>query len=176
MSQAGITLSRATLTNWCKRSIELLRPVVEAQLRHILQSKVLAMDETPIKAGRQHKGKLKQGYFWPVYGEDDEIVFTYSDSRGRQQIEKRLSASYQGTLLSDGYAAYARYVQRTDKVTHAQCWVHCRRKLVEARQQDAASVDQALDLIGELYQIEKQIEEKLLISVRNRTVSRGGIE
>ena len=75
MSQAGITLSRSTLTNWCKRSIELLRPIVESQLRHVLQSKVLAMDETPIKAGRQHKGKMKQGYFWPVYGEDDEIVF-----------------------------------------------------------------------------------------------------
>ena len=47
LQQAGITLSRATLTNLSKRSIELLRPIVEALLRSILQSKTLAMDETP---------------------------------------------------------------------------------------------------------------------------------
>jgi len=31
---------------------------VEAQLAHVLLSKVLAMDETPIKASREHKGKM----------------------------------------------------------------------------------------------------------------------
>ena len=168
MSQAGITLSRSTLTNWCKRSIELLRPIVESQLRHVLQSKVLAMDETPIKAGRQHKGKMKQGYFWPVYGEDDEIVFTYSDSRGRRQIESLLNQSFKGTILTDGYAAYARYVKQTEQVTHAQCWVHCRRQLIEARERDPIAVDQALDLIGQLYQIEDQIQHKRLTQEKKR--------
>lgn len=49
LQQAGFTLARSTLTNLVKRSIELLRPIVEAQLAHLLQSKVLAMDETPVK-------------------------------------------------------------------------------------------------------------------------------
>src|SRR5690606_40508782 len=62
MAQMGITVSRASLTNWVKRAIELLRPIVEAQCRHVLLSKVLAMDETPIKAGMKHPGKMKQGY------------------------------------------------------------------------------------------------------------------
>ena len=36
------------------------------------------------KAGKskQRRGKMKQGYYWPLYGEDHEVVFTYSDSRG----------------------------------------------------------------------------------------------
>jgi IS1 family transposase len=101
-----------------------LRPIVEAQLAHVLQSGVLAMDETPIKASREQKGKMKQAYFWPVYGEDDEVVFTYSDGRGRQQVEKLLKTHFKGTLITDGYAAYARYVQKTEGITHAQCWVH----------------------------------------------------
>lgn len=42
---AGITLSRATLTNLSKRAIELLRPIVQAQLDNVLRSKVLAMDD-----------------------------------------------------------------------------------------------------------------------------------
>jgi len=46
-----------------------LAPIVAAQNRHILQSRVLAMDETPIKAGKQSKGKMRQAYLWPVYGD-----------------------------------------------------------------------------------------------------------
>ncbi|WP_087462560.1 IS66 family transposase [Oleiphilus messinensis] len=53
LTRSGVTLSRTTLTNLSKRAIELLRPIAVAQLEHVLQSKVLAMDETPIKAGRQ---------------------------------------------------------------------------------------------------------------------------
>jgi hypothetical protein len=42
--------------------------------------KVLTMDETPIKAGRKeraapHRGEMKRGYFWPIYGDRDEIAF-----------------------------------------------------------------------------------------------------
>lgn len=160
--QAGFTVSRASLTNWVKRSIELLRPIVEAQLAHVLQSQVLAMDETPIKASREQKGKMKQGYFWPVYGEDDEVVFTYSDSRGRQQIEKVVKEQFRGTLVTDGYAAYARYVQKTEGITHAQCWVHTRRKFVEAGNQEA------LDIIGQLYALEDKIREQNLLAEKKR--------
>ncbi|MBW0298688.1 hypothetical protein B4P00_21190 [Shewanella xiamenensis] len=42
---------------------------MDAMLTSILQSQVLAMDETPIKAGKAGPGKMKQSYFWPVYGE-----------------------------------------------------------------------------------------------------------
>ena len=52
LADAGITLSRATLTHYTQRAIELLRPIYDAQWQHVLQSKVLAMDETPIKAGK----------------------------------------------------------------------------------------------------------------------------
>ena len=162
MAQMGITVSRASLTNWVKRAIELLRPIVEAQCRHVLMSKVLAMDETPIKAGLKQPGKMKQGYLWPIYGEDDEVIFTYSDSRGRQHIEHVLKNQFQGVLITDGYAAYARYAEKNQGIVHAQCWVHNRRHLVEAREQDPAACDHALHLIGQLYQVETQIDQQRL--------------
>ena len=110
IQQAGITLSRSTLTNLVKRAIDLLRPIVDAQTDNVLRSRVLAMDETPIKAGHQgragpQKGKMKTGWFWPLYGDDDEVVFTYSNSRGRLHIEQVLNDQFSGTLISDGYAA-----------------------------------------------------------------------
>jgi transposase-like protein len=73
----GIRVARSTLTNLVKRSIELLKPIYEAQSKHLLLSRVLAMDETTIKAGRKKKGKMNLAYFWPIYGDQDEVCFTF---------------------------------------------------------------------------------------------------
>lgn len=162
MGLQGITVSRASLTNWVKRTIELLRPIVEAQLAHVLLSKVLAMDETPIKASRSEKGKMKTGYFWPIYGEDHEVVFTYNESRGRQHIESTLKKHFQGTLITDGFSAYARFAEQTQGVTHAQCWVHSRRNFIEAESLDKTATDQAVDFIARLYKIEEHINTNKL--------------
>jgi transposase len=122
LEAAGITLSRATLTHLVHRTCQLLKPIVDAQLDHILLSRVLAMDETPIKAGKSKKrrGKMQQGYYWPLYGEDDGIVFTYAGSRARYVIEDLLNEAFTGVLLSDGYKAYASYVAKTEGLIHAQ--------------------------------------------------------
>lgn len=168
LTEAGVTLSRATLTNITKRAIELLWPIVESQLQNVLQSKVLAMDETPIKAGKGSKGKLKQAWFWPLYGDQHEVVFTYSASRGRQHIEGILKNLFEGTLLSDGYAAYARYAEQSEGVTHAQCWTHTRRQFIEAENQEPQAVAQALALIGKLYQIESELEEQKIAGDKKR--------
>jgi transposase len=163
LTDAGITVSRATLTNLVKRSIDLLRPIVAAQLDSVLASHVLAMDETPIKAGRAGQGKMKQGWFWPVYGDQGEVVFTWSTSRGRQHIENTLRERFKGVLLTDGYAAYARYAKGNEQATHAQCWVHGRRHFVEAETSEPALVAEALEWIGLLYRIEDEIRERKLV-------------
>ncbi len=168
ISQAGIILSRATLTNVVKRAIDLLRPVVSAQLDNVLRSRVLAIDETPIKAGKAGKGKLKHSWFWPLYGDQDEVVFTFSSSRGRQHIERILNEQFNGTLLSDGYSAYASYVKASQDVTHAQCWVHSRRQFIEAEEQEPVAVRKALDIIAALYKHETIIAKEELVDGKKR--------
>jgi transposase len=86
----GIKVARSTLTNLVRRSIHLLTPIYQAQLRQVLRCRVLAMDETPIKAGRKQRGKMNLAYFWPIYGEQDEICFTFSQSRGMEHILAQL--------------------------------------------------------------------------------------
>ena len=164
LTAAGITLSRATLTNLVKQSIMLLSPIVDAQRDSVLQSRVLAMDETPGKVGKskKKKGKMHQGYFWPMYGDKDEVVFTYSDSRARRVIEKLLNEQFTGTLISDGYSAYASYIEKTSDNTHAQCWTHTRRQFFEAREDEPNLVEEMLERIGQLYRIEKEITEREL--------------
>ncbi len=87
LTAAGITISRGSLTHWSRRAIDLLAPIYAAQCAHVLLSRVLAMDETPIKAGRREKGKLRQGYLWPIYGEDNEVVFPFATSRSHRHVE-----------------------------------------------------------------------------------------
>jgi len=164
LTAAGITLSRATLTNYVRRAISLLEPIVDAQRTSILQSKVLAMDETPTKAGKSKKkrGRMHQGYYWPIYGDKDEVVFTYSESRARRVIETILNESFSGTLLSDGYSAYASYVGKTEGVTHAQCWVHTRRQFFEAQDDEPELVAEMLARIALLFEFEQECNTKEL--------------
>jgi len=161
LKQSGINVSRSSLTNWTARSIELLEPIYDVALENILQSKVLAMDETPIKAGRKEKGKMNKAYFWPLYGDADEIAFTFSSSRKQQHIVDTLKG-FEGTLLTDGYAAYEKYAGQSSGVTHAQCWVHARRYFEQAQQAEPIASAQALAIIGQLYAHEKTIRDKQL--------------
>ncbi len=162
LQHSGITLSRATLTNLVRRSIELLAPIVDVQLANILLSKVLAMDETPIKAGRKQKGKMRQAYLWPVHGDQNEIVFRYTSTRDHRHVNEILGEDYTGTLLTDGYAAYARYADARDTLTHAQCWSHTRRYFERALDAEPQAVEEALALIGAVYGHEKTIRKKSL--------------
>ena len=77
--------------------------------KNILNSLVLAMDEVRMKAVRKAKWKMKQTYFWFIYGEDDEISFTWS-----QNCEAQLTG-FTGVLLSDGYQAYTSVITTINK-------------------------------------------------------------
>jgi hypothetical protein len=159
MRAAGITVSRASLTNWVHRTAELLEPIYQAQVASVRGSTVLAMDETPIRAGRKAKGKMRTAYFWPIYGDRDEVIFPYASSRAHSHVEAFLG-EFEGTLLTDGYGAYPAYAEQRAKVEHALCWAHTRRGFVKAEDVEPDRVARALDFIGQLYAIESEIREK----------------
>lgn len=159
MAAAGVHLTRATLTNWVHRSADLLKPVYEAQLASILSGDVITMDETPIRAGLAKPGKMKKGYFWPVYGDKDEVVFPFSESR-RYGFVKETLGSFAGKLLTDGYEAYDDYAETVNGLVHAQCWSHTRRGFEESLESNPTLCGEALDRIGKLYDVEAVIKKK----------------
>ena len=169
LSDSGIRVTRPWLTQLTQQAVALLEPIYHAQLASIRDSRVIAMDETPIKAGRSGHGKMKTGYFWPVYGERDEVCFPFYPSRGAEHVRSALGL-LQGpdrVLLTDGYAAYQQYAKKLN-LTHAQCWVHCRRGFFEALQADPEAVEEALKQIAALYEIEDQIREQNLTGEHKR--------
>jgi hypothetical protein len=85
LTRTGV--SRPWLTQLAQQGVALLEPIYEAKFASIRASRVKAMDETPIKAGREGPGKMKAAYFWPVYGERDEICFPYFESRRHEHVQ-----------------------------------------------------------------------------------------
>lgn len=173
MLQSGVTLSRATLINYVSQGIELLTPIAKAMLGNIVSGSHISMDETPMKAGRQpstrrssntHKA-MKQTYFWPIYGEQDEVAFTWSSSRGKQHAMQQLSG-FNGTLLSDGYAVYSQVIETLNTqgqhITHAACWAHTRRYFEKALNYHPKEAQYALSEVQKLYQVEAHIRKHAL--------------
>jgi transposase len=163
LQDAGFKLSRSWLTTLMQQAVALLEPIYEAQLDSIRASRVITMDETPIKAGTTGTGKMKAAYFWPIYGERDEICFAWQPGRSGEDMKRSLGIDLpQGAvLLTDGYDVYARYARRMG-LTHAQCWAHSRRHFFEAEEVEPERTAEALELIGALYKVEETIREKAL--------------
>jgi transposase len=164
LQQAGIRLSRSTLTQWVQRAADLLEPIYYALLSSILQSWLLVMDETPLKAGRREKGKLHKGYLWPLYGDQDEVAFPFAASRAQAVVREALG-NFCGVLLTDGYTVYERFTQKVTAICHAQCWSHTRRQFEKAQGAEPRLVGAALDQIAKLYKEEAKIREQGLEGV-----------
>ncbi len=158
---AGFRVSRPWFTQLMQSGVRLLEPVYDAHLTSVLASRIKAMDETPIKAGVASPGKMKQAYFWPIYGEHDEICFLYYPDRRWGNVEDALGLKPPdgAVLLTDGYGAYAEYAAKVG-LSHALCWSHSRRELFEARDIEPTLVEQGLEMIGQLYAIEAEIRER----------------
>jgi len=166
---AGFKVSRPWLTQLVQQGAQLLAPIYEAQLKSVIDSRVKAMDETPIKAGRAGPGQMKGTYFWPIYGEHDEVCFPHFESRRHEHVEQALGLPHTpgAVLLTDGYAAYERYAHKTG-ITHAQCWTHSRRAFFEAQDAEPQLAAEALRQIGALYEIEDEIRQAKLTGEAKR--------
>jgi transposase len=164
LTAQGINLSRFRLTDWMHRVGELLEPIARAQKLSILSGGV-SVDETPIKAGVKERGKLKQGYFWVLYGAKEEVYFEFHPSRALLALKDILyeqGAAQVPYILTDGYQVYEKYAEANPGLIHANCWSHARREFVEAEELEPEIVTEALSQIRQLYRIEESIREKYL--------------
>lgn len=161
LKASGIHINRGTLTNLVHRAAQLLEPVYCSVQSSILLSHTLAIDETPLKAGRKVRGKMHQGYLWGMYGDKEELAFLYSPTRSGELIRNHLG-KFVGTLVTDGYRVYEQFAAQREDVIHAQCWVHTRRKFFEAKDSEPELAEKALTLIGKLYDIDTNRERSTL--------------
>ncbi len=163
-AREGIDLDRSTLAGWVGGASGVLAPLVEALRRYVLDTGKLHGDDTPVPVLAPGNGRTKTARLW-TYVRDDRpagdtaapaVWFAYSPDRKGDHPQQHLSG-FHGTLQADGYAGFNRLYEE-GRIQEAACWAHVRRKFYDLEQAHASPVAaEALERIGQLYGIEKEI-------------------
>jgi hypothetical protein len=152
------------LANWVGGTSAFLAPLVEALRRHVMAASKLHADDTPVPVLAPGNGKTKTGRLW-TYVRDDRsagdatpaaVWFAYTPDRKGEHPKAHLS-SFTGTLQADGYAGFDQ-IYEAGRIQEAACWAHVRRKFYDlAVAHKSQTAAEALERIGALYAIEKEI-------------------
>ena len=132
LSRYGFSIGRSTQGRWMAGLAEGVRPLVDLMRSRSLLSRVLGVDETPVKTLGLKVGRAAKAYLWGVIGDDDYPYdcFHFTVDRSRDGPEQFLSG-YQGYLQSDAYVCYDSLSKSNLQIVQVGCWAHARRKFEE---------------------------------------------
>ena len=163
-ARQGVELERSTLADWVGGTSQLLTPLVDTLRRYVMAASKLHADDTPVPVLAPGNGKTKTGRSW-TYVRDDRpagdtaapaVWFAYSPDRKGEHPARHLR-EFRGTLQADPFAGFNQ-LYANGRIQEAPCWAHVRRKFYDLQQAHASPVaSEALDRIGALYAIEKEI-------------------
>ena len=168
LKRYGGEISRTTLANSLIRLSTQLQPLVNLLYDDQLEGDLIQADETRIQVLKE-PGRTPQSnkYMWVTLGgppDKPSVLFHYDPTR-EKTVPLRLFDGYRGYLQTDGYAAYDAVCKKGD-IFQLGCWDHGRRNFKAA--QDAqprakkdhrpSKADLALQRIGKLYRIEREIK------------------
>ncbi|UKJ07908.1 IS66 family transposase [Solitalea lacus] len=161
-ARENIPIASSTLEGWVKQGLERLEPLFE-QLKFDIKAKgYLQVDETTIKVlESDKKGACHLGWYWVYHAPLDGLVLMdYQPTRGAVATKEML-AHFKGYLQSDGYGVYEKIGQRPEVIPVA-CWAHARREFERALENDKVRAAKALELIQQLYAVERKAKEAQL--------------
>jgi transposase len=157
LARAGVALARATLGDWLAQAAELLHPLVALMHQRLLLSRALHGDDTTVKLRVAGADRTARSHLWVCVGDADYpyVVFDFTaDYTGAGP--RRFLGDYRGYLQADALAQYEG-LYGEGGVKHCCCWAHARRKFVAAAEGGEQRAEAALELIGQLYAIERQL-------------------
>lgn len=161
--RSGVDIPRSTLAGWFGAVGAALKPLAERLHHDLLQHPVLQADETTLSLLDPGKGKTQRGYLWAYVTAHsaERAIVLYDCQPGRSgQYARDILDSWSGTLVVDGYSGYQALFGK-DKVKEAGCMAHVRRKFFELFIANKSPVaKQALDIIRELYKLERKIRHR----------------
>lgn len=162
MKRDGLVVDSQTLWDQLQALATLLQSAYERLQEYVLAQPVIGVDETHWKLmgemGKKQGGKGKRWQAWAICC-PDAVHYSFEGSRSAETA-KQVLGDYAGIALTDGYAAYDSLKKQGGKFTQANCWAHVRRKFVEVEEQHPGRCQEVLDLIGQLYEVERQARGK----------------
>jgi hypothetical protein len=173
----GVELSEQTLCGWMGQCASLMEPLYESLKRHVLASKVVGTDDTPVKVLDRKLPHTRKGRIWPYVGDraHPAVVYDYTATRERAGPEEFLK-HYRGYLQADAYVAYDSFFLPPERgMVEVGCWAHARRHVYQARETDPSRMRTILLMIAELYRVEKLARERGLTGEDLRLVREQGV-
>ena len=165
-NRLGYEVSRSSMARWLREVAEEFGEILERMKERLLKSKVIHADETPLKFIDREKprGKTRQGYLWTYYGDQEHpyVIFSFSPSRAAEAPIAFLG-DYAGYLITDGYVAYERLVEK-GKVTLVCCHAHARRPFAELLKlsKNDSLAKEAIIFYQKLYAVEDEARKNNL--------------
>lgn len=174
-ARQGVDIPRSTLIDWCGQAVAVMRPLTDLIRQDVVKADLLHADDTPIQVldpRLRQAGKprgVKEGRIWSYlrdprpWGGSDPPAVAYWFSPDRKGINPQTHlAQFRGILQADAYAGfrdlYKPDATGTVHVREAACWAHLRRAFHDVwKGSDSTIAREALEQIGELYDIERQI-------------------
>jgi transposase len=159
MTRQGLTIDSQTLWDQIDALAKYLQPAYERLRSYILAQAVLGADETPWRLMGHHGKASKRWYAWALCA-PNAVIYRLDESRSAE-AGRALIGDFGGTLVCDGYTAYHALQKQGGRFRIAHCWAHVRRKFIEAEPSAPAPCKEVLDLIGELYAVEREMKDHL---------------
>jgi transposase len=177
-ARMGADIPDSTLVDWCGRAMKVLQPLTERIEGEVMASDLLHADDTPIRVldkslRDRGLGKgVKKGRIW-AYVRDQRpwagaappgAVYYFAPNWKEEHVRQHLSQT-SGILQADGYKGYAKLYEPpsdgTARFREAACWAHLRRDFHDVWTATGSAIArEALDRIGALYDIERDIVGK----------------
>lgn len=153
LNSQGIPLSDMDLTNYVKRSDELLEPLYKAIKDRLINqtANVIHSDETPLEVlDYLKKENRKNGYIFAyVSSFYDNPIYLYDFNKTRETNKtKTLLDGYNGYIVTDGYAGYDELTNKGIKIQ--RCFAHIRRKfydIVKVLNEDQKKISVANEMV-----------------------------
>lgn len=174
-ARMGADIPDTTMVDWCGGAMKALKPLIDLIETEIMASNLLHADDTPIRVldrSKRDKGLgkgVKKGRIW-AYVRDQRpwagsappgAVYKFAANWKEEHVLSHL-ADTQGILQADAYKGYGKlYASDLDgnsQFREAACWAHLRRDFHDVWTATKSTIaKKALDRIGALYDIERQI-------------------
>src|SRR5262249_30808246 len=157
LARSGVVIARSTLGGWLGAAAELLGPLHLLMRQRLLASRVIHSDDTKVKLRVAGASQTKKAHLWAYVGDADfpYVVFDFTADYTAEGPERFLGG-YKGYLQADALAQYEGLFG-SGKVEHCCCWAHARRKFVTASEGGDERASKAVELIGRLYAIEREL-------------------
>ncbi len=156
MRREGLDVDSQTLWDQLEVLARVLRPTDDALERHVVTDPMIGADESWWRL--MEKNNSKKWWAW-AKASSTAVHYKILDSRS-QDAARQVLNGYRGVVMADGYGAYEALKKpgAGGAFTLAHCWAHVRRKFVEAEDNYPDPCREILDLIRDLYRVERDAE------------------